>query len=341
MPIGMPVALASTRAERFHHNTHKGASSTTAGGPALTRLRTWCGVLVGGELFVAIALHTDGAAGQSAAPVQSGSPASAIPLKDENAAIVWSRRVSSKERRAFLWERPSIGFVRPCQYVSVAFPGNQPPRSSDTAPPFRHLVSSQRCPAPLSATRGSPPAVPAEPRAADPPRPTSLRSSACSGHFSKDGATAVPQTLDHEARERRLRIPVPLSVYQGRGSSAGRRQLGTNGTATVAEERHPAMERETPGRRAAGSWQLAEDAKRRAHGAWRGAPSVKGSNALRRALGAMRRWKEETTGSSHSDANRFVATATTWLAMVRQRRAMPASGSKFGRTEPRGYFEGR
>lgn len=60
----------------------------------MTRATTWCGVLVGGMLAAAVALHWDGAAGQSAAPAQSGSPTYAIPLKDGNAAIVWWDAVS-------------------------------------------------------------------------------------------------------------------------------------------------------------------------------------------------------------------------------------------------------
>ena len=50
---------------------------------------------------------------------------------------------------------------------------------------------------------------------------------------------------------------------------------------------------------------------------------------------------EGPAGSAHSEANRFLVTETTWWAMVRQCRAISASGSKFGRTEPRGYLEGR
>lgn len=56
---------------------------------------------------------------------------------------------------------------------------------------------------------------------------------------------------------------------------------------------------------------------------------------------AMRREQEEAAESTHAAANRFVTVASTCLATVRQRRAISASGSKSGKTEPRGYFEGR
>ncbi len=60
----------------------------------MTRLWTWCSILAGGMLFAAVALHAGGAAGQSAVPVQSGSPTYAIPLKDGGIAIVWWDAVS-------------------------------------------------------------------------------------------------------------------------------------------------------------------------------------------------------------------------------------------------------
>lgn len=72
----------------------------------MTRLRTWCGVLVSGALLAAVALHPDRAAGQSAAPVQSGSPTYAIPLKDGNAAIVWWDAVSDPAHPTWRCEVP-------------------------------------------------------------------------------------------------------------------------------------------------------------------------------------------------------------------------------------------
>jgi hypothetical protein len=72
----------------------------------MTWLRAWCGVLVGGTLFAVLCLQTDGAAGQSAAPVQSGSPTYAIPLKDGNAAIVWWDVVSDPTNPTWRCEVP-------------------------------------------------------------------------------------------------------------------------------------------------------------------------------------------------------------------------------------------
>jgi hypothetical protein len=63
-------------------------------GFAMTRLRTWCGVLVGGILGAAAVLHANVAVGQGTAPVQSGSPTYAIPLKDGSTAVVWWDAVS-------------------------------------------------------------------------------------------------------------------------------------------------------------------------------------------------------------------------------------------------------
>jgi hypothetical protein len=60
----------------------------------MARLKTWCGILVCGMLFATVPLRADGAAGQSAAPVQSGSPTYAIPLKDGSTAVVWWDAVS-------------------------------------------------------------------------------------------------------------------------------------------------------------------------------------------------------------------------------------------------------
>jgi hypothetical protein len=70
------------------------------------RRKSW-GALVGGMLVVAVALHTDGANGQPPAPVQSGPPTYAIPLKDGNAAMVWWDAVSDPAHPVWRCEVPS------------------------------------------------------------------------------------------------------------------------------------------------------------------------------------------------------------------------------------------
>ena len=72
----------------------------------MTRLRMWCSMLAGGMLVAAVALHAGGAAGQSAAPVQSGSPTYAIPLKDGSTAVVWWDAVSDPAHPVWRCEVP-------------------------------------------------------------------------------------------------------------------------------------------------------------------------------------------------------------------------------------------
>ena len=60
----------------------------------MTRRRTWRGMVVGGTLLAAVALHAAGAAAQTVAPVPSSPPTYAIPLRDGSTAIVWWDAVS-------------------------------------------------------------------------------------------------------------------------------------------------------------------------------------------------------------------------------------------------------
>lgn len=73
----------------------------------MTRQRTWRSMVVGGILLAVVALHADGAAGQSAASVQSSSPTYAIPLRDGNTAIVWWDAVSDPARPGWRCEVPA------------------------------------------------------------------------------------------------------------------------------------------------------------------------------------------------------------------------------------------
>jgi hypothetical protein len=58
-------------------------------------------------LFAAVPLCADCAAGQSAAPVQSGSPTYAIPLKDGSTAVVWWDAVSDPLHPVWRCEVPA------------------------------------------------------------------------------------------------------------------------------------------------------------------------------------------------------------------------------------------
>ena len=72
----------------------------------MSRRKKWCRVLLGGMLVVAAALHAGIAAAQAPAPVQSGSPTYAIPLKDGNTAVVWWDAVSDPVHPAWRCEVP-------------------------------------------------------------------------------------------------------------------------------------------------------------------------------------------------------------------------------------------
>ena len=72
----------------------------------MSRRKRWCRVLLGGMLVVAAALHAGIAAAQAPAPVQSGSPTYAIPLKDGNTAVVWWDAVSDPVHPGWRCEVP-------------------------------------------------------------------------------------------------------------------------------------------------------------------------------------------------------------------------------------------
>ena len=72
----------------------------------MARLESWRGILASGMVFAAVAVHAAGAAGQSAAPVQTSSPTYAIPLKDGNTAVVWWDAVSDPVHPAWRCEVP-------------------------------------------------------------------------------------------------------------------------------------------------------------------------------------------------------------------------------------------
>jgi hypothetical protein len=64
-------------------------------------------MVVSGTLLAAVALHAAGAAGQTAAPVQSSPPTYAIPLRDGNTAIVWWDAVSDSAHPGWRCEVPT------------------------------------------------------------------------------------------------------------------------------------------------------------------------------------------------------------------------------------------
>jgi hypothetical protein len=72
----------------------------------MSRPKKWCGVFLGSMVVVAAALHAGIAAGQGPAPVQSGSPTYAIPLKDGNTAVVWWDAVSDPVHPVWRCEVP-------------------------------------------------------------------------------------------------------------------------------------------------------------------------------------------------------------------------------------------
>jgi len=71
---------------------------------------TWhkssCGLLIGGIFVAVLCLNADGAMGQSAAPIQSGSPTYAIPLKDGSTAVVWWDAVTDPAHPVWRCEVP-------------------------------------------------------------------------------------------------------------------------------------------------------------------------------------------------------------------------------------------
>ena len=73
----------------------------------MSRRKKWCRVLLGGMLVVAAALHAGIAAAQAPAPVQSGSPTYAIPLRDGGIAIVWWDAVSDPAHPVWRCEVPA------------------------------------------------------------------------------------------------------------------------------------------------------------------------------------------------------------------------------------------
>jgi hypothetical protein len=64
-------------------------------------------MVVGGTLLAGVALHANGAAGQTSAVVQSSSPTYAIPLKDGNTAIVWWDAVGDPAHPGWRCEVPA------------------------------------------------------------------------------------------------------------------------------------------------------------------------------------------------------------------------------------------
>jgi hypothetical protein len=73
----------------------------------MTQHRIWRNLVVGGTLLVAVALHVDGAAGQTAGAGQSSSPTYAIPLRDGSAATVWWDAVSDPAHPRWRCEVPA------------------------------------------------------------------------------------------------------------------------------------------------------------------------------------------------------------------------------------------
>jgi hypothetical protein len=73
----------------------------------MTRHKAWRSILAGGTLLAAVALHAAGAAGQTAAAVQSSPPTYAIPLRDGNAATVWWDAVSDPAHPGWRCEVPA------------------------------------------------------------------------------------------------------------------------------------------------------------------------------------------------------------------------------------------
>lgn len=72
----------------------------------MSRGTKWCGVVLGGVLVAAASLDLGVAGGQETAPVQSGSPTYAIPLKDGNTAVVWWDAISDPAHPVWRCEVP-------------------------------------------------------------------------------------------------------------------------------------------------------------------------------------------------------------------------------------------
>ena len=72
----------------------------------MTRHTTWRGMVAGGTLLAAVALHTDGTVGQTTTVIHSSSPTYAIPLRDGGAAIVWWDAVSDPAHPVWRCEVP-------------------------------------------------------------------------------------------------------------------------------------------------------------------------------------------------------------------------------------------
>jgi hypothetical protein len=64
-------------------------------------------MVAAGTLLAAVALHVEGAAGQSAAPVPVSLPTYAIPLKDGSTAVVWWDAVSDPTNPGWRCEVPA------------------------------------------------------------------------------------------------------------------------------------------------------------------------------------------------------------------------------------------
>jgi len=220
----------------------------------------------------------------------------------------------------------------PPAILRIQIPDPRTPSQTCLTPPF----PSQADFAPRSATRESHPAVPAGPRPVDPPRPTPLRSSACARHFSKDGQLPYRAPPHYRPDECRVRILAQLRTSSARGTS-GRPGRSGGGLAHLSPKGDtPAREKETPGEEqlAAGSWQGAEDAKRRARSAtsagvgryapcaWRQAMLAGGSRY--KAKGKAQ--SAERQGQRGSDAMRQASPAAgSWQAAAggEQRRTAP------------------
>jgi hypothetical protein len=74
----------------------------------MTRHRTWRGMMVGGILLAAVALHAAEIAGQTTVVVQTSPPTYAIPLRDGNTAIVWWDAVSDPAHPGWRCDVPAL-----------------------------------------------------------------------------------------------------------------------------------------------------------------------------------------------------------------------------------------
>jgi hypothetical protein len=78
----------------------------------MTRPKVWRGMVVGGTLLAAVAIHAAGAAGQTAAAPQSSPAVYAIPLRDGRTATVWWDAVSDPAHPSWRCEVPATGSGR-------------------------------------------------------------------------------------------------------------------------------------------------------------------------------------------------------------------------------------